>query len=279
MVLNPLLDKSVREPNLYLKCYVSTRAMEIMEPDLLVDNTTVVHKKTNVLPRGCNQELPVPPPLPPNFLGYQRFLYGGSIPNISLRRYNPEELEEIRLQVANMLKQKNIRPSTSPYLGSPIIMIYKKTGEYRMCLDYRALNAMPKRNVFPLPRIDDLLDRLQGVTHFTTLDLAQWYYQMGIAEVDKEIMAFKTVDGLYKFNTITMGLTNAPSVFQAMVNKTISLKLKGINQPDAKLKDLYTFSTEVIVKIHGSIAQVQWVKVWLHSRLLFTAVHSLQCTT
>ncbi len=134
------------------------------------------------------------------------------IPNKPLRRYNPGEQKEIQLQVENMLKQKNIRPSTSPY-GSPILMIKKKTGGWRMCLDYRAVNAITKRNVFPLPRIDDLLDRLQGVTHFSSLDLAQGYYQMGILESDKEKTAFKTVDGLYEFNTITMGLTNAPSMF------------------------------------------------------------------
>ena len=73
---------------------------------------------------------------------------------------------------------------------------------------------------FPLPRIDDLLDRLQGVTHFSSLDLAQGYYQMGILESDKEKTAFKTVDGLYEFNTISMGLTNAPSMFQSMMNTT-----------------------------------------------------------
>jgi hypothetical protein len=98
-----------------------------------------------------------------------------SIPNKPLRRYNPGENLEIKTQVDNMLKQKIIRPSTSPY-GSPILMIKKKTGGWRMCLDYRAINAITKRNVFPLPRIDDLFDRLQGVTHFSSLDLAQGFY-------------------------------------------------------------------------------------------------------
>jgi hypothetical protein len=98
-------------------------------------------------------------------------------------------------------------------------MIKKKTGGWRMCLDYMALNATTMRNVSPLPRIDDLLDRLQGVTHFTSLDLAHGYHQMGIAEEDKEKTYFKTVDGLFEFNTITMGLTNAPSVFQTMMAK------------------------------------------------------------
>jgi hypothetical protein len=77
----------------------------------------------------------------------------------------------------------------------------------------KAVNAITKRNVFPLPRIDDLLDRLQGVSHFSSLDLAQGYYKMGILESDKEKTAFKTVDGLFELNTIIMGLTNAPTVF------------------------------------------------------------------
>ena len=144
---------------------------------------------------------------------------GASIPNKPLRRYNPGENLEIKTQVEKMLKQKIIRPSISPY-GSPILMIKKKDGGWRMCLDYRAINAITKRNVFPLPRIDDLFDRLQGVTHFSSLDLAQGYYQMGIHESDKEKTDFKTVDGLFEFNTITMGLTNAPSVFQSMMNDT-----------------------------------------------------------
>ena len=83
-------------------------------------------------------------------------------------------------------------------------------------MDYRALNAITKRNIQPLPRIDDLLDRVQGVSHFSSLDLAQGYYQMGIAKEDKENIAFKTVYGLFEFNTITMGLINAPSVFHVM---------------------------------------------------------------
>jgi hypothetical protein len=100
------------------------------------------------------------------------------IPNKPLRIYNPGENKEIKTQVDNILKQKITKSSTSPY-GPPILMIKKKTGGWRMYLYYRAINAITKRNVFPLPRIEDLFDRLQGVTHFSSLDLARGYYQMG----------------------------------------------------------------------------------------------------
>jgi hypothetical protein len=186
-----------------------------------------------------------------------------SIPNKPLRRYNPGEQAEIKLQVESMLKQKIIRPSTSPY-GSPILMIKKNTGGWRMCLDYRAVNAITKCNVFPLPRIDDLLDRLQGVSHFSSLDLAQGYYQMGILESDKEKTAFKTVDGLYEFNTITMGLTNASSMFQSMMNTTF----KGLEYcVMIYLDDILVFSRsendhirdlELVLarlKLHGLVAK------------------------
>ena len=133
-----------------------------------------------------------------------------------------------------------------------------------MCLDYRAVNAITKRNVFPLPRIDDLLDRLQGVTHFSSLDLAQGYYQMGILESDKEKTAFKTVDGLYEFNTITMGLTNAPSMFQSMMNTTFkSLEFCVIIYLDdilvfSRSEDDHIRDLELVLarlKLHGLIAK------------------------
>jgi hypothetical protein len=86
------------------------------------------------------------------------------IPNAPLRRYNPAELGEITSQIDNMLQQGIISPSTSPY-ESPILMIKKKTGGWRMCLDYRALNSITKKNAALLPRIGVLLDRLEGVNY------------------------------------------------------------------------------------------------------------------
>jgi hypothetical protein len=96
-----------------------------------------------------------------------------------------------------------------------------------MCLDCRALNSITRKNAAPLPRIDDLLDRMVGAKYFSALDLAQGYYQMEIHPRDKEKTAFKTVSGLYQFNTLTMGLTNAPSVFQTMMNQTFGILINN----------------------------------------------------
>jgi hypothetical protein len=141
------------------------------------------------------------------------------IPNAPLRRYNPAELGEIKSQIDNMLQQGIISPSTSPY-GSPILMIKKKSGGWRICLDCRARNSITRKNAAPLPRIDDLLDRLEGANYFGSLDLPQGYYQRGLRDKDREKTAFKRVWGLYEFNTLKMGLMNAPSMFQTMMNKT-----------------------------------------------------------
>src|SRR5713226_9544749 len=98
---------------------------------------------------------------------------------------------EIKKHVQDLLDQGVIRPSSSP-CGSPIVLVMKKDGTWRMCVDYRALNKITIKNRYLLPRIDDLLDQLKDVVFFTKLDLCSCYHQIRIAKSDVWKTAFKT---------------------------------------------------------------------------------------
>ncbi|CAF1512760.1 unnamed protein product [Didymodactylos carnosus] len=107
-----------------------------------------------------------------------------------------------------MLDNHVIRPSSSPW-SSPVVLIKKKDGSPRFCMNYRRLNLITERDVYPLPRIDDIIDKLAGSQYFTTLDLKAGYWQISIDEHDKKKTAFVTTDGLYEFNVLPFGLSNA----------------------------------------------------------------------
>ena len=129
-----------------------------------------------------------------------------------------QELEELEKQSREYVGNGWIRPSQSPY-GAPILFVKKKDGTTRMCTDYRALNKITKKNVYPLPRIDELLDRLQGAKFFTKIDLRQGYHQIRIKEADVEKTAFRTRYGHYEYLVLPFGLTNAPATFMGLMNE------------------------------------------------------------
>ena len=133
-------------------------------------------------------------------------------------RLSPKELEEAKRQIADLLAKGFIQPSQSPF-GAPILFVQKKDGSLRMCIDYRALNAITSRNRYPLPNIADLLDRFTGATVFSSLDLASGYHQIRISEDDVPKTAFTTPFGHYEFKVLSFGLTNAPATFQAVMNR------------------------------------------------------------
>ena len=135
--------------------------------------------------------------------------------------------EEVARQLRKMQEAHIIQPSTSPW-ASPVVMVRKKDGSHRFCVDYRRLNAVTKADTYPLPRIDDLLDQLGQFKYFSTLDLASGYWQIKVATESQEKTAFITPQGLYEFLVMPFGLTNAPAVFQRLMQRVLA----GLN-PEA----------------------------------------------
>ena len=140
---------------------------------------------------------------------------------VPMRRVPLAYQEELVQDMKKMLEKGVIRPSQSPY-RFPIVVVKKKDGTNRMCIDFRELNKVTIRDQHPLPRIDDLMDKLHGARKFCTLDLASAYWQVPLSERDKHKTAF-SVPGLghFEFNVMPFGLTNAPSTQQALMEKVL----------------------------------------------------------
>jgi len=120
-----------------------------------------------------------------------------------------------------MLQKDTIQPSNSPW-ASPIVLVQKKNGTLRFCVDYRKLNAVTRKDAHPLPRVDDTLDTLADSCWFTTLGLISGFWQVEVHPDDREMTAFCTPEGLFEFKVMPFGLCNAPATFQRLMNSVLA---------------------------------------------------------
>lgn len=171
----------------------------------LVDSNQHLFKNPDTLPpsREFDHSIPLLPRVKPV--------------NIKPYRYSPSQKDEIERQIQEMLANGIIRPSQSPF-ASPVILVKKKDGSWRFCVDYRQLNNITVKNKYPLPVVDELLDELNGAAWFTKLDMRSGYHQIRLMPADEAKTAFRTHSGHWEFRVMPFGLTNALATFQSLMN-------------------------------------------------------------
>nr|GFC58739.1 putative reverse transcriptase domain-containing protein [Tanacetum cinerariifolium] len=133
-------------------------------------------------------------------------------------RLAPSEMSELSSQLKELQEKGFIRPIHSPW-GAPMLFVKKNDGAMRMCIDYRELNKLTIKNRYPLPRIDDLFDQLQGACCFSKIDLRSGYHQLRVRDEDIPKTAFRTRYGHFEFTVMPFGLTNAPVIFMDLMNR------------------------------------------------------------
>ena len=136
------------------------------------------------------------------------------------RRVSPAHRQEVRQLLNEMLKNDIIQPSNNPW-SSPIILVRKRDGSTWFCIDYRKVNSVTRKDAYPLPRVDDILDTLGGSKWFSTIDLKSGYRQVEVDSSSREKTVFATSEGLYKFKLMPFGLCNAPATFRRLMNRVL----------------------------------------------------------
>lgn len=173
-------------------------------------------------------------------------------------RIPPHLKDELEKQITEMLESGVIRPSNSPF-SSPVIMVKKKDGTWRMVIDYRHLNALTIKAKYPIPIIDELLDELAGAAWFSKLDLRAGYHQIRLAPREEFKTAFQTYIGHFEFTVVAYGLTGAPRTFQGAMNTDLSPTLR--KYAVVFFDDILIFSKSYMEYL-ASVLQIMKEKHW-----------------
>ena len=209
--------------------FLSTKEMKRLEKDgvlmfsllafLSVENQAVIDRLPVVkeFPEVFPDEIPDVPP--EREVEFSIDLVPGTKPvSMAPYRMSASELAELKKQLEDLLDKKFVRPSVSPW-GAPVLLVKKKDGSMRLCIDYRQLNKVTIKNRYPLPRIDDLMDQLVGARVFSKIDLRSGYHQIKVKDEDMQKTAFRTRYGHYEYKVMPFGVTNAPGVFMEYMNQ------------------------------------------------------------
>lgn len=207
-----------------MKLNNSTEAVNVggnLTNEQLADLSTLIH--CNIQAFSINGELGST-----NILTHKIELTEEARPFREPHRRRPKtHVDEAKKQVEEMLREGVIEESNSPW-ASAYLLVKKKNGKMRMCIDFRRLNSMTKKSSYPLPNIDECLENLAGKRYFSNLDLASGFWQIPVDESSREYTAFRTEEGLFHFKKMPFGLCNAPASFQKMVN-VLFTGLKGMS--------------------------------------------------
>ncbi|MFS7980354.1 putative nucleotidyltransferase, Ribonuclease H [Helianthus anomalus] len=194
-------------------CVIYMAQVTIDEPKPKIEDIPVISEYPDVFP----EELPGLPPQ--SQVEFRIDIIPGAAP-IARAPYRlaPIEMKELRTQLDELLAKGFIHPSSSPW-GAPILFVKKKDGSMRLCIDYRELNKVTIKIRYPLPRIDDQFDQLQGASYFSKIDLRSGYHQLKVRDEDVPKTAFRTRYGHYEFLVMPFRLTNAPAAFMDLMNR------------------------------------------------------------
>nr|GFB47655.1 putative reverse transcriptase domain-containing protein [Tanacetum cinerariifolium] len=206
-------EKYVKKGFPIFLAHITTKEVEDKSKEKRLEDVPVVRDFPEVFP----EDLPGLPPIRP--VEFQIDLVPSAAPVARAPyRLAPSEMKELAEQLMELSDKVFIRPSSSPW-GAPVLFIKKKDGSFRMCIDYRELNKLTVKNRYPLPRIDDLFDQLQGSSVYSKIDLRSGYHQLRVREDDIPKIAFRTRYGHYEFQVMPFDLANAPAVFMDLLNR------------------------------------------------------------